>query len=386
MKKVIAVILVVGMFISFTGSATAVTTGFTDLTGSEWFYEHVSVLVDAGIINGYNDHTFKPSRTIQVDEFIKTMVVALGYTPGNDPTYWAQLYIDQAISLGIISSTDFSSYNRPITRAEMAMICEGVVEMLEGTKTYNLESDIISRLTDYSSVTSTGYESSILHVYELGIITGYPDGSFGPTRQLMRSEASTVIRRIIDTTIRQPFVGGDIGRLASYPRDTSGIYRPATEFETSAEIQADIDLALGWVNVFYNFDYRTTTYSDYRSTLEWYYSPALTFGGKTADVYLDWVYDYSVDVDLIMEAYGVTDISLVYQSSGGDLVVPITIYFKYTNKSDLTTIEPSIWYRQDVELSFVNAAESQEEKDMWPHSNLKFYGEKELANAVKVGE
>jgi len=360
---------------------------FTDVNTSDWYTDHVKALVQAGIIDGYTDNTFKPTKTIQADEFIKTMVVALGYNPGNGSGYWAQLYIDKAISLGIIRSTDFSSYTKPITRGEMAKICQKVVESLEGNQSYKLESDIQMALTDYSTVRSSGYESYILHVYELGIITGYPDGSFGPNKLLMRSEASTVIRRIIDTTIRQPFVGGDIGRLASYPRDTSGSYRPATEFETNAQIQADIDLALGWVDAMYNFDYRTTTYSDYRSTIEWYYSPALTFGGKEADVYLDWLYDHWYDSQTIIEAYAVTDISLVYQNWRGRLVVPVTIYSKITehNIPGVNNVLGA-WYRQDVELTFVNAAESQEEINMWPHSTWKFNGESELSDLVKVGE
>ncbi len=362
---------------------------FTDVNSADWYHDHVKALVVAGIIDGYNDSTFKPSKTIQVDEFLKTMVVALGYNPGNGSSYWAQLYIDKALSLGIIKSTDFSSYNKPITRAEMAMICENVLVALEGSKSYTLSSDIKGKLMDYSSVASSGYENNILHVYELGIITGYPDGTFGPNKQLMRSEASTVIRRIIDASVRKPFemIDNDIARLATYARDTSGSYQPSLQYKSSQQVQADIDFALGWVEAIYNFDYRTTSHSEYRSTLEWYYSPSIGFGGKTADVYLDWLYNHFYDDRVILEAYAVSDISLPYASSDNELIVPVTIYYRYQNTLYAEFAEEmNEWYKYDTELSFIRNAEYVDEADMWEHSYIRFAGADDLSNSIKVGD
>lgn len=394
-RTVLIFVLVATIILSSTNAFAAVTINspegemtFTDVNGTDWYVEHVMVLVSEGIISGYNDNTFKPTKTMQVDEFIKTMVVALGYDPGNNPDgYWAQLYIDKAMELGFVHYSDFAVYNVPINRGDMAMVCERVIEMLEGSKTYTKEQEVINNLTDYDDVRMSGSESAILHVYELGIITGYPDGSFGAKNQLMRSEASTVIHRIIDESERRPFISNDIERLASYERDTSGNYSPATEYATDTEIQARIDRALGWVDAMYNFDYRTTTYEEYRSTLEWYYSPAIGWSGLTADEYLDSTYNYWKSNNVIIEAYGVTDISLPYQSSGGDGVVPVTIYYKLINH-DIPGYgdEEGVWYRQDVELTFIGLAESQEEIDMWPHSFWKFAGENALSTQVKVGE
>jgi hypothetical protein len=138
----------------------------------------------------------------------------------------------------------------------------------------------------------------------------------------------------------------------------------------------------------YNFDYRTTTYTEYRGTLEWYYSPAIGFGGKTADEYLDWLYDYYIDIKLIQEVYTVTDKSLVYQSPHGDLVVPVTIYFKVTNTDNPGyTDELNKWYKYDAELTFIGLAETREQIDMWEHSFWKISGEDELSNAnMEAGE
>ncbi|MDA3847694.1 MAG: S-layer homology domain-containing protein, partial [Vallitaleaceae bacterium] len=257
------------------------------------------------------------------------------------------------------------------------------------SKTYTLSSDIKSKLMDYSSVASSGYENNILHGYERGLIKGYTDGTFVPNKQLMRSEASTVIRRIIDASVRKPFemIDDDIARLAAYARDTSGSYQPSLEYKSSQQVQADIDFALGWVDAIYNFDYRTTSASEYRSTLEWYYSPSIGFGGKTADEYLDWLYDFFYGDKVILESYAVSDTFLPYQSSHGDLVVPVTIYYRYQN-----TLNPEVydemnqWYKYDTELKFIRNGEHTEEMNMWPHNYIRFYGYHDLSNSMKVGE
>lgn len=398
-RKIIAGVLILVFMISVAmcnnASASVTIQGadgvnrtFTDVKSTDWFSEHVMVLVSEGIIDGYNDNTFKPSKSVQVDEFIKTMVVALGYSPGNNPDgYWAQLYIDKALELGFVHDSDFTVYDVPINRGDMAMICERVVEMLDGPQTYTKEQEVKNNLTDYEDVRMSGSESAILHVYELGIITGYPDGSFGAKNQLMRSEASTVIHRIIDKEERRAFISDDIERLASYERDTSGKYQPTTEYDEDWKIDIKIDHALGWVNAIYNFDYRTDTYQSYRGELEWYYSPAINWGGQTADVYLDWLYDLWNDSQTIMEAYAVTDKSLLYQNSGGDLVVPVTIYYKIIHSTHPDDWQDrGVWYKYDTELTFVRIGEPSHLADLWEHDSYSFAGENFLSEHVRVGE
>lgn len=178
---------------------------FTDVNDSDWYYGNVIVLVEEGIIGGYGNGKFGPEDTMTADQFIKTMVVALGHQLENGKTYWAQPYIDKALELNIIEANEFDNYKATITRADMAMICEKVLINLEGNISYDKTQDIKSTITDLVDISST-HALPIYHMYEQGIITGYPDGEFKPNNTLKRSEACTVIRRVIDETVRNPFV------------------------------------------------------------------------------------------------------------------------------------------------------------------------------------
>jgi len=57
---------------------------FSDVSSDHWAHEYVDTLSNQGIINGYDDGTFKPSGTITRAEFIKLMVcIALGEEKAN---------------------------------------------------------------------------------------------------------------------------------------------------------------------------------------------------------------------------------------------------------------------------------------------------------------
>ncbi len=194
-------------FFSFT--STASTNNFTDLKSSDWFYDTVQVLVDKDIISGYGDGQFHPNDMMQVDQFIKTMVVALGENPGNGSEYWAQTYIDQAIAMGILKENDFDDYTAMITRAEMAMLSVRTLTSLEGEADYDYEAIVGSSLyrgiIDRDDIKDEVVAEFICHAYESGLITGYPDNTYRPNDGLKRSEACTVIQRVIDASKRKPY-------------------------------------------------------------------------------------------------------------------------------------------------------------------------------------
>ena len=206
MKKFILVLLTFSLLV-FTYTTPDAANNFTDIQSSDWYYDNVKFLVNNNIIDGYPDNTFKPDNTMQVDQFIKTMIIALGYDISNGDDYWAQPYIDKALSLGIIYDGEFSSYTDYINRAQMAKIAVSVVEMLEREKTYKYVGDDEYKIDNHiMGLLPSNYKYDIYKSYELGILLGYPDLTFRPNNALKRSEACTVIRRVIDEDSREPYV------------------------------------------------------------------------------------------------------------------------------------------------------------------------------------
>ena len=74
---------------------------FSDTNG-HWANRYIAAAVNAGIINGYPEGTFKPDNTVTYAEAVKMVVCALGYGPVIDTTLnpWYSGYIKQASSIG----------------------------------------------------------------------------------------------------------------------------------------------------------------------------------------------------------------------------------------------------------------------------------------------
>lgn len=80
-KKVIAMLLAVSM-VCVNISVFASQTGFKDVNQSDWYYQTVTNMVNQGLINGYEDGTFKPQQQISRIEYAKIIFSAL---PMNKP-------------------------------------------------------------------------------------------------------------------------------------------------------------------------------------------------------------------------------------------------------------------------------------------------------------
>ncbi|VDN47796.1 conserved exported protein of unknown function [Petrocella atlantisensis] len=195
------IILVVGLVSNSVQAAS-----YTDVSDKDWFKADLShISADSrDILKGYPDGTFKPANPLQVDQFIKCLVVAAGHNILQDEEgYWAKNHIDKAIELGYVQSGDFDNYRRRINREEMATLVSRAIEDLE-TTSYTKTKEIEGSLID-SYMVEGKHKENVLKVYELGIITGYPDGTFKPEVTLTRAEGIAVIRRIIDKGARKPY-------------------------------------------------------------------------------------------------------------------------------------------------------------------------------------
>lgn len=153
----------------------AASTSFADVPGGSWYEEHVIKLVEEKIISGYPDGTFKPSNEITVDQFIKTMIVALGYDLPLGESYWASTYIAKARELKLIDDFEYQSKvlsGASINRGQMAKICERTIEQLEGQQTYTQTDAVEQSVSDWRDILDSGVSEYIYHMYELGVIVG----------------------------------------------------------------------------------------------------------------------------------------------------------------------------------------------------------------------
>lgn len=185
-RRFIAVFMIMMIIV---GSSLSWAMTFEDVQSTDWFYQDVTDLSQIGVISGMGDGTFHPLDSVRVDEFIKMIVFALGYSGEPGEGYWAEPFINRALELELIKAGEFAVYTRQITRGEMATI---ISRAISGT-TSNVMYDYSLFMKDYL----LHQDKAILEAFYKGIITGYPDGNFYPEKLATRAEASAMLLRMI---------------------------------------------------------------------------------------------------------------------------------------------------------------------------------------------
>ena len=121
------------------------TNRYSDVAATSWYNTAVSTLSSMGIITGYPDGTFRP--------------------------------------------------NTAITRAEFAAIAA------------RFDNDGDKTAAKFSDIATHWAKDEISIAYNNGWITGYPDGTFGPQRDITRAETMTLVNRVLN---RQPETEDDL--------------------------------------------------------------------------------------------------------------------------------------------------------------------------------
>ncbi|MFL5734598.1 MAG: S-layer homology domain-containing protein [Chloroflexia bacterium] len=168
---------------------------FRDVSQSDYFYDPVLDLHDAGAVSGYADNTFRPYNTTTRSQFVKMVVLAFHIplyrgseqhfsdVPRNHPFY---VYIETSRVEGIVSGYadgTFKPYNN-VTRGQVAKVsvnAAGFEDASTGTPTF-----------DDVPVDSAFYKY-IETAYANGILSGYADGTFQPGADATRGQAGKIV-------------------------------------------------------------------------------------------------------------------------------------------------------------------------------------------------
>ncbi len=171
-------------------------------TKYHWGKNEIETLVRMGIITGYPDNTFKPDNNILRGEFIKIVVSSIGLEPvkGDNLTFeelqnhWVRPYVEAAVKEEIIKASDYQNGFNPneyITREEITKI---IVRALGRDNEAKAVQNAFLDFTDANQIKFKGY---VKIAGELGIINGFPNGTFAPTAQATRAEAAVIVTRMI---------------------------------------------------------------------------------------------------------------------------------------------------------------------------------------------
>jgi len=171
--------------------------GFPDVRG-HWAETEITAMFHLGIVEGYPDGTFKPDQHVTRAEFAKMLVLSMGLkaephiSPGftDEIPQWAKPFIMAAAKHGImVGYPDGSARpSEPITRGEMAA-------MMARASGHEIGSPMLLRFHDEVPEWARPYVSV---VQALGLMRGFPDGSFGTDRFATRAECCVVLWRFLN--------------------------------------------------------------------------------------------------------------------------------------------------------------------------------------------
>ena len=178
-------------------SAASVT--YQDVPAKNWAAADIAAATEAGIFQGIDKNTFGLGKTMTRAQFVTALVRLFGWETvvPTVPTFsdcapqrWFYAAVETAYAHDALPS--YSTTFRPndaITREEIASM---LVRSLGYTA---LAGQLASRSLPFTDVTSNkGY---IVISYDLGIITGYGDGTFRPKGLATREQAAAMMVRLM---------------------------------------------------------------------------------------------------------------------------------------------------------------------------------------------
>lgn len=173
---------------------------FSDVKEGSWYADAVADMADQGLLAGYPDGTFRPSRTISAAEFI-TIVARCADLPDStgQTTHWAANKLQAALEAGWYDWDELpptgETFDQPITRqVAVKVLMKALLPDARGD--YNTES---AKMTDFSSLDGRYYEA-VLAAYSVGVAKGDNNGAFHPKSGLTRAEACLLIQRALALT------------------------------------------------------------------------------------------------------------------------------------------------------------------------------------------
>lgn len=136
-------------------TATADSSSFTDVN-DHWAKKNIILASGRGIVNGFEDSTFRPDEQVTYEQAVKMIVCAAGYEPAATALGgWPNGYIAEANTLGITKGAVNANQSGAATRGIVAQLIYNVLEVdvpVYNPTTGRLESDLDTFMETYMGI------------------------------------------------------------------------------------------------------------------------------------------------------------------------------------------------------------------------------------------
>lgn len=233
------VTLVASLFVANVAQAAT----YKDVPADAWFYTYVEQLAAAGILDT-TQQNYRPADLANRAEAAKLLVEAAGLTIDTSagpsftdvaPGAWYYQYVETAAKNGVVGGYKDAAGNLTgkfgpgdaVTREQFSKMAMNAMNLTKNTDGGPHFPDVGTDRWSYDFVET---------LYNWSVVDGYPDGTFGPTKNINRAEIAKMV----------------VGAMDPVARGTSGAFNVQTATATSATMvdvmfSQDVDATAGAV-------------------------------------------------------------------------------------------------------------------------------------------
>jgi hypothetical protein len=194
--RLLTFLTAVSLLIIFAPAAHAAS---SDIQG-HWSESAVRSLIQAEVLNGYPDGSFKPDQSITRAEFTKILSSAYDVHPtvatsfSDVKTHWAKDYIAALSEKKVINGYPDGTFRpeRPISRAEMATMLSRIINLGNSEEKFTMEME-----PSFPDVNSDFWAfRNIEIVSRLGILPAHYRSEFQATRLASRADTAWMVNSL----------------------------------------------------------------------------------------------------------------------------------------------------------------------------------------------
>jgi len=319
---------------------------FSDLPQGHWAKGVVEEMVEAGIISGYTDGTFRPSKDIsKIESLILLSRIAGMKNYPNEAKQYLENYtstlskyntqykqdVAYLMGVGVLNESDLPNLlssdkiNAPLTREEMAVL---VTKVMGKEAEVKKNSIVVLPFADTSSISASA-KPYVYYVYSEEIMKGVDNENFSPKTSLTRAQAASVLQRIYKKVNLKPSISG-----TTTPSATTFVTGTITKIDTSA---SSVWIKSNGTTEEYEYDSKTKFYVDSKEMS----SSAMKVNATVTATLTDDAYITSMNISEGAKIVTTTVKGTIYAASANTKTISVTtngsrIAYYYDNSTTYT--------------------------------------------------